>query len=215
MTIRLSSYRPLCINEHGRRAVEQYGIPPFVDSSFRRDPDLENPAPSITALCRGENFAPQLQLGDIVVYLTRTGDYGYFSTGNRVLTAVLEVAEIYNNHEEAALWYRQHDLPIPSDCMVTGNPPYSWDQTAGVNSRDFDNIADWDAFYLARSIRIPVFIRTRKIFCDIHHPPVITNDMLIDIFGRIPRTQTPPAISEEQLERLMDVSGVELVDTCF
>ena len=142
MAIRLSTYRPLCINEHGRQAVELYDIPPFIDSSCRRDPDLENPAPSITSLCRGENFAPHLRVGDVVVYMTRTGDYDIYSTGRRVLTAVLEVEEIYPTHEAAAQWYRAKGMTLPSDCMVAGNPPFRWEQTAGVNSRDFDNVAE-------------------------------------------------------------------------
>ena len=33
MAIRLSTYRPLCINEHGRQAVELYDITAFLDSS--------------------------------------------------------------------------------------------------------------------------------------------------------------------------------------
>ena len=210
MAIRLNSYRPLCINEYGRDAIMRYDFPPFIDSSCRRDPDLENEYPSTTSLCRGENFAPTLSVGDIIVYMTRTGDYGTYSSGNRVLTAILEVAEIYENHFEAAQWYEQHGIRLPSNCIVPNNPPYQWDQTAGVNSKDFDNVAEWDAFYQARSRRIPVFVRTEKMYCDLFAPPILTNAMLIDVFGRVPRTQTPPTISERQFDKLLRITGIEL-----
>ena len=210
MAIRLNSYRPLCINEYGRNAIMRYDLPPFIDSSCRRDPDLVIEYPSMTSFCRGANFDPTLSVGDIVVYMTRTGDYGAFSSGNRVLTAILEVVEIYDNHFDAAQWYEKHGVALPSNCIVPGNPPYEWSQTAGVNSRDFDNVAEWDAFYQARSRRIPVFIRAEKIYCVLYSPPVLTNAMLIDIFGRVPRTQTPPTISEHQFDKLLHAIGLEL-----
>ena len=147
---------------------------------------------------------------DVVVYMTRTGDYDIYSTGRRVLTAVLEVEEIYPTHEAAAQWYRAKGMTLPSDCMVAGNPPFRWEQTAGVNSRDFDNVAEWDAFYQARAERIPVFIRTQALFCEIHHPPVVTNEMLVKVFGKILHTQTPPTLTEKQLEELLQGVGVEL-----
>ena len=146
MAIKLNSYRPLCINQHGREAIDKYGFPPFIDSSCRRDPDLENPYPSTTSLCRGENFAPTLMVGDIIAYMTRTGDYGMFCSGKRVFTAILEVVEIYDNHAAAARWYQDNDIPLTSNCIVPGNPPFAWDQTAAVKSKDVDNVADWDAF---------------------------------------------------------------------
>lgn len=210
MAIRLNTYRPLCINEHGRDAIERYGFPPFIDSSCRRDPDLENEDPAITSLCRGENFAPTLSVGDIVVYMTNKGDYGRYSKGSRVLTAILEVTKIYDSHEEAAQWYQSHGVSLPSNCVVPGNPPYNWDQTAGVNSRDFDNIAEWDDFYQARAHRIPTFVRTEIIYCELYSPRVLTDTMLIDIFGRVPNTQYPPTISEHQFDKLLSNVGIEL-----
>lgn len=203
MAIRLNSYRPLCINEAGREAIVKYDLPPFIDSSCRRDPDLENKYPSTTAVCRGENFVPRVSVDDIVVYMTRTGDYGIYADGYRVMTAVLRIIQIYASHEEAAEWYRAHQVPLPSNCMVPGNPPFPWDHTARVNSKGFNDVAEWDAFYLARTQRIPVFVRMEKLFCDIYHPPVLPNEILKEIFGKIPHTQTPPEITEEQYHKLL------------
>ena len=212
MTIKLNSYRPLCISEQGREAIKKYGFPPFIDSSCRRDPDLENEYPSTTALCRGENFAPKVNVGDIIVYMTRKGDYGIYSDNQktRVLTAVLEVVEIYKNHEEAARWYEEHGVKLPNNCIVPGNPPYEWDQTAGINGKDFKNVKDWDAFYRERTEKIPVFVRCRKLYCNIENPPFLSNDQLYSIFGRVPSTQTPPAISADHFEKLMKLLNIEV-----
>ena len=63
----LATYRPICASAHGRQAVADFGIPPFVDASCRREPDFESSFPSISALCRGRQFAPRLHADDVVV----------------------------------------------------------------------------------------------------------------------------------------------------
>ena len=145
-----------------------------------------------------------------MLFRSRSGVYEPFTSGNRVLTAILKVVEIYPDHSTAASWYREHDVPLPNNCIVPGNPPFSWDETAGVNSKDFTNVPEWDAFYQARSRRIPVFVRTEKMFCELHQPPVLSNNMLIDIFGRIPRTQTPPTITQAQFDKVLKLTGITL-----
>jgi len=73
--IRLVTYIPLCYSMYGMKAIEEYGLKPFIDASCRREPDFESNFPSITALCRKNKLAPQLKVGDIVVYLTKPGKY--------------------------------------------------------------------------------------------------------------------------------------------
>ena len=160
MAIKLNSYRPLCINEFGREAIVKYGLPPFIDSSCRRDPDLQNPWPSTTASCRGPNFAPHLKVDDQIVYMTRTGDYGVYSEGFRVLTAVLKVVEIYADHDTAAAWYNSRQIPLPGNSMVPGNPPQPGDHTAGAKSLDFYPVPESETFLLARLPTIPAFVPT-------------------------------------------------------
>jgi hypothetical protein len=46
--IYLNTYRPLIGNDAGVAAVQKYGIAPYVDSSCRREPDLEHPKPAIS-----------------------------------------------------------------------------------------------------------------------------------------------------------------------
>src|SRR2546423_15125523 len=71
----INTYHPLCENSSGKAAARRFDHPPFVDASCRREPDFESLRPSITALCRGEKFAPRLKVGDVVIYLTVRGRY--------------------------------------------------------------------------------------------------------------------------------------------
>ena len=72
-TIKLNSFRPLCGTILGVEAISKYKFPPFIDASCRREPDFQNPFPSISALCRQGQFAPHLRKDDIVVYMTVGG----------------------------------------------------------------------------------------------------------------------------------------------
>jgi len=73
MTIYLAKYVPLVLE--GQNAIAQFDIPPYVDASCRREPDLECELPSISALCRGELFAPHLKEGDEVDHCMATHSY--------------------------------------------------------------------------------------------------------------------------------------------
>ena len=48
----LNSYAPLVSTAAGRKAWELHELPPFIDGSIRREPDLEHEFPSISCLCR-------------------------------------------------------------------------------------------------------------------------------------------------------------------
>src|SRR5580692_3714674 len=105
MTIYLAKYVPLILD--GQRAVTQFNIPPYVDASCRREPDLECEFPSISALCRGELFAPHLKEGDEVVYITIKNHYGETFRHWRIV-ARLKIFKRFNTHPEAAAWYRKN-----------------------------------------------------------------------------------------------------------
>src|ERR1700683_5560370 len=108
----LVSYTPLVATPHGRNAAAQFRLPPFIDGSIRREPDLEIDWPSISCLCRAGKFAPRLRVGDWVCYMTK-------KQGNmRRLAAVLCVAHVFDSHAQAANWYNNHSLKLPSNCMV-------------------------------------------------------------------------------------------------
>ena len=112
----LATYRPLIQTAAGRLVVLQFGLPSFIDGSCRREPDLESRFSSVSATCLAANFAPRLQVGDRVTYLTVKGKYsGDLEPGWR-LVAVLRIRRCFPSHEDAADWYLQHGLLIPSNC---------------------------------------------------------------------------------------------------
>jgi len=123
MAIYLVSYKPLCYNAQGRQAIEIYNQKKFVDHSTRREPALESPYPGISAICRAGNFAPRLQEGDIVVYITVKGRHLSINKDHWCLVSILRVIKRCPSHEEAAAWYRERGLPVPNNCMVESTDP--------------------------------------------------------------------------------------------
>jgi hypothetical protein len=118
----VNTYQPIVVTRYGIDACDRYGIPPMVDGSIRREPDLEHDWPSISCLCRKDKFAARLRVGDRVVYLTTKGRYGEAEPRPHWrLAAVLRVVRLFDSHAEAATWYEGRGLVLPSNCMVPGN----------------------------------------------------------------------------------------------
>ena len=202
----LNSYRPLVMNGRGRTAIHKYGFPPFVDYSCRREPDFESKFPSITTLCRGSNFAPRLNETDIVVYMTVKRRYPGYKSKHRRLTAILKVIKRFESHRLAANWYQDNGLRVPSNCMVEANPPLELDKTS--NLENFNSVEHWDIGYRRRSRRNGVFLVCDWMFLELKSPPVVTEDMLIEVFCGIPCTQNPPSISDEEYSKVAGWVGV-------
>jgi hypothetical protein len=205
MTGFLVVYRPLIHRSAGRVAAKRFGHPPFLDGSCRREPDFESEFPSISALCRGKRFAPRVHVGDVAVYLATKRRYGGHPASHWRLTAVLRVRERLDDHEQAAEWYRAHGLPLPSNCMVEGNPPIPYEQTVQDSPEE-----TWDRDYRARAWRCPVFLVTEPLFRELRDPPVVTVEMMEEAFGRIPGLLTPPAYPEARARRLLELAGVPI-----
>jgi hypothetical protein len=125
----LSTFRPLVRNRARRQAVDMFGLPPYVDSSCRRDPDLEHAFPSISALCHVKLFAPRLYKRDVVAFITKKDWHGGHDESHWRLVAILRVLRRFETHADAAEWYRKRGLPLPSNCMVPGNPPLPLEKT--------------------------------------------------------------------------------------
>ena len=218
--ILLNTYTPLCYTKYGRKAIEKYGFAPYIDCSCRREPDFVNPFPSITALCRGRGCAPRLNERDRIVYMTVKGNYDNFNERHNRLVAILEIYKRFESHEKAASWYKEQGIALPSNCLVEGNPPLSVDKTIGLKSplmkrilkrssehqnKQLDaHIAAWDKEYWDKCKKYPVFLTCKKIFLELQNPPIITSADLKKIFGRVPGTQTPPEISEEEYNTLVN-----------
>ncbi len=213
----LATFRPLSRTVRGRTAVQHYRLPPFVDGSCRREPDFQSRFPSITAICRAGNFAPRLQCDDRVAYLTVKAKYAGDEVPGWRLVAVLRVIHRFSDHDEAADWYARQGCPIPSNCLVDGNPPKAFELTNGdppisVKTRtaaDSDSravIRLWDATYWGRVKEWPVFLATNVEFLDLIHPPQLTEADLAKVFGKVPATQNPPERSCDRLERLVELA---------
>lgn len=215
----LVSYHPLCSTEHGRLALLTHPhLQPFSDGSCRREPDLAAKHPSITALCRGGLFAPRLDLKDRVFYMTVKGSY-FGGAKGWALVAALEVIQKLPSHEAAAAWYRTHDEPIPSNCMVPGNPPLPVAQTTGLpaegvgmqqawnqNALPPATLAEWDAHYRERARKHPGFVVTRPIVaCRLFTPRILGRDQFKKIFDvqRVPGTQRYKLLSVREFDGLV------------
>lgn len=194
---RLCSYRPLSSTGAGRRASEEFSIPGFVDGSCRREPDLQARYPSITTLCRYDRFAPHLQVGHRIAYITVKGEYGEEEPHWR-LVACLRVIKRFETHGDAAAWYRSKKLPLPSNCMVAGNGPLPLDRTLSPR-RD---LRSWNAGYAYRAKSLGTFLVCKREALNLTDPPRLAEADFLDIFGRIPGTRTPSKIERHEYEAL-------------
>jgi len=228
VSIRLATYRPLIYTPAGVKASRDHDLPPYIDASCRREPDLENPHPSISALCRQGSFAPYLNVADTVVYITRLGAYpGPEPDRHWRLTAILHVRKRCDSHVEAAAWYHQHGIPIPSNCMVPGNPPAALSHTGHADKEDASlrpptatalplqmagsYLSRWDKGYADKAARWGAFLICDAEYVDVHTPPTLTRDTMYRIFGRIPATRTPCRISDVELDVLRQLCEVSAV----
>jgi len=211
----LATYRPLVRSASGRQAIREHSLSPFIDGSCRREPDFESRFPSITATCRGGNFAPRLQVGDRVVYLTVRGRYGGDIESGWRLVAVLRVVCRFDSHAGAAAWYQQQNQPVPSNCFVEGNSPKPLDFTNGDPPDDVKQRGEsdpvkiirlWDATYRQRISKWPVFLASEAELLELSNPPQLSVPQMMRIFGRIPATLNPPEITRNQLENLVSLA---------
>jgi len=194
----------------GLEATRQFGHPPFIDGSCRREPDLENDAPAISALCRKRKFAPRLHPGDGVVYIGKKRRYPETLGKRWPLVAVLTVIERFESHKDAAKWYRSKRFNLPKNCMVAGNKPLDLADTSGPKdwhcldeSKPHEVIKRWNAEYQARADDCGIFLACRVNCLCLHTPKMLDDAMMTEIMGRIPGTQNPPEIDREQFDRFL------------
>jgi hypothetical protein len=237
-TIKINSFRPLCLTNFGRINIEKYHLYPYIDSSCRREPDFENTYPSISALCRQGIFAPHLRKNDIVVYITVKRNYPIkellFSEEHHKLVAILQVIDTFPSHEEGAEWYRNQGLIIPNNCMIPNNSHIEFDKTGGVfetqkkekaflelNESSQKSIGKkyaelWNKHYLDKVYnddpkkRWGNFVITKPLFLEYNNPPAILQSDFERIMNKVPLTRTPSKISFETLVNLAKIGGIEL-----
>lgn len=210
----LNSFKPLCQTKQGRAAIDMFDLPPYIDKSCRREPDFESPFPSISAVCRGKNFAPRLKKGDSVIYMTVKGRYGREKERCWRLVANLTVLERFDNHKDASRWYLERDLKVPSNCLIPGNGSVAYEMTGGADLKRFGTFSNtdellrrWDLSYQRRVRQYGVFLICKASFLDLFDPPILTDNEMLRIFGKIPPTLNPPPITEEQFQILCVVAS--------
>ncbi|MFT5031869.1 MAG: hypothetical protein ACI9VS_004341 [Candidatus Binatia bacterium] len=204
----INEFRPLAETFPGRNAIAQHALPAFIDASCRREPDLESEFPSITALCRAEHFAPQLREGDVVVYVTKEFDYPPGTERSRRIVAVLRILKSWlehanrrglKAHEQAAQWYREHKLRLPSNCMVHPDGCCPLDQTDRYKA----NLEEWERAYRLRAIECGAFHACEPIFREVHNPPRLTTGQLHQWFGQIPNPRDQRPFPPEDFAKLL------------
>lgn len=228
--IRLSSYKPICMNLFGLKAIEKYELPLFIDASCRREPDFENPNPSITALCRQDKFAPHLNVNDIIVYITTQDKYKneYTKEKHHRLVGILQVIEKKYSHRDAANWYKERSIQVPSNCMIPENSPEVYDKTASLYDRKKEmqdyfskpssvrekigerTVKNWNADYQRKADTWGDFVITKPIFLELNNPPIILRNDFQRIFGRFPQTRMPNKISFEELQGLGCIAQIKI-----
>lgn len=211
----ICSYRPLVRTKQGRTAIEEYSQKPFRDGSCRCEPDFENPFPSITALCRFTKFAPRLLVDDEIVYITKKGSYLEVDIEHWRIPAILKVKYRAESHQEASIWYDANNKQLPRNCMVKGSPPVPFSLTDGVIPEEIksrrERLTDeqivrlWDAGYQDRANKCGVFLVCEAQHINLSDPPIILEEEMLQIFGKIPSTQNPPKISSSQYEKLLNI----------
>lgn len=208
MSIFLVSYRPLVAYSEGREAISKHSLPPFIDYSCRKEPDFSSAYPSITALCRKGKFAPRLREGDTVVYITIKGNILKLGIRHWRLVAVLKVFHRFMSHRETADWYQRQSIPIPSNCMIPNNPPLPIDMTAPITDFKTD-LRKWDLDYWKRAGQYGDFLACKSQFKELYDPPVITDELMRQVFGRIPGTQNPGEITNEEFNALSQECSID------
>ena len=212
----LNNYQPLAASPSGREAVNAFQLPPFIDGSIRREPDLEHDYPAITCLCRGGKFAPRLEIGDIVAYVTKKRSFGLGGRAQRRLTAVLRVAHRFESHTQAKLWYDERGMSLPSNLMVPGNAAAPFEQSHRLcrSSKCLGaakTFREWDASYRARARKFPVVVGCVALKTWLGwDAPEVTDADLESVFGAVPGMQNPGEHSLREFQALMRRLGLSV-----
>jgi hypothetical protein len=210
MSAFLVTYRPLAVSARGRLVANMFALPPFIDASCRREPDFQMPYPSISAICRVKQFAPRLKVDDEILYLTVKSTFGQPTEPHYRAVAHLKVKKLFPTHSAAADWYRKQGCSVPSNCLITGNPPISYELTGATLGGKASACATaaslraWDDMYHQRARKVSVFLACEPLWLELHQPPRLFVEDIIRVFGRVPGTRTPPEISIANIHALLE-----------
>lgn len=198
MQIFLNSYYPIVHTNFGRNTSIKYGIHPLEDGSIRREPDFAHPLSTISGLCRPRTMKDiGLSTGDIIIYKTN---------GTHFLTAILEISNEFDTHEEAYGWLKAANYEIPTNNILTEPLPLELSHTLNYidkigKSEKLDRIIHnkWNQDYIQRgkNNKSSYFYLTKSIYNAIHSNLSDTQFIPIDKllrshYGTIPNTSWRP-----------------------
>ena len=203
MAVYLNTFIPICFNGFGRNNAIAHGLPLFIDGSCRREPDFQNPFPAITQLCRPGKLVTRLSIGDLVIYLSKVGNYRN-PPAHWNLIGILKVINLPINHSSAANYYLRNNIPVSQNIICNHTTPFPLNMTHGLSGFPHGNlnpnriISIWDNGYISRSNNYPKVAIT-SVWDEhlyLNNPAQITHQMMMDIFNRIPGTQNPPRLTD-------------------
>lgn len=212
MAVFLNSFIPLAYNRFGRESAKRNNLPLFIDGSCRREPDFQNPLPAITQLCRPGKLVTRLNVGDLVIYITKLGKYSK-STPHWNFIGILEVIDLAQDHIQAETYYNNKEIKVSQNIICNQTKAFPLDMThgkSGFNHRSLPSqriISIWNCCYVKRANDYPMVAIT-KVWdgnLNLTDPPEITREMIMNIFKRVPGTQTPPEISDREWIRFQEV----------
>jgi hypothetical protein len=97
--------------------------------------------------------------------------------------------------------------------MVAENPHMSYEMTGGMDAETFGGaenddelVRKWDLSYKVRSRKYGAFLTCGTEFLELYNPPILTDDFMMETFGRIPPTSTPPPVTLEQFQAILKVT---------
>lgn len=215
MAVYLNTFIPICFNGFGRNNAIAHGLPLFIDGSCRREPDFQNPFPAITQLCRPGKLVTRLSVGDLVIYLSKVGNYKN-PPAHWNFIAILEVLSLQLNHSSAANYYLANNIPISQNIICNHTAPFTLNMTHGLSGFPHGHlnpnriITLWDNSYIIRKNNFSKVAITsvREDHLHLNNPPQITHQMMMDIFNRIPGTQNPPKLTDvewDNYRRIMNI----------
>lgn len=205
MAVFLNSFIPLAYNRFGRSAATANNLPLFIDGSCRREPDFQNPLPAITQLCRPKKLVTRLNIGDLVIYITKLGNYGN-PPAHWNFIGVLEVIDFAQNHNHAEAYYLNNQIKVSQNIICNQTIPFPLNMTHGLSGFPHENLSPqrvislWNNGYISRANNYPKVSITKvwKDTLNLNNPTVITHTMMQNIFGRVPGTQNPPKLTNNE-----------------
>ena len=215
MDVYLNSFLPICANKFGRNSIISNSLQPFIDGSFRREPDFQNNFPAITQLCRPGKLVPRLKRGDLIIYITKKGNFGNDYPHWRFI-AILEVIYLCHNHFSAANYYHNYNIPVSQNIFCVKTSPFALNMTHGICGFKHGNLSPtriinlWDEFYkkLSLSHGQTAITKVWKNHLYLVNPAILTKDTMLNIFGRIPGTQNPPKLTNAEWENFKNAMNI-------